>query len=28
MKGYFNVCYLKYEQGVIESLKKGGDEDM
>jgi hypothetical protein len=25
MKGYFNVAYLKYEQGVIHSLQKEGD---
>ena len=28
MKGYFNVAYLRYEQGVIDSLRKGGDQNM
>jgi hypothetical protein len=30
MKGYFNVAYLKYEQGVIEKVRKeaAGDEVM
>ena len=28
MKGYFNVAYLRYEQGVIDSLRKGSDQNM
>lgn len=28
MKGYFNVAYLRYEQGVIELLRKGSDQNM
>ena len=30
MKGYFNIAYLKYEQGVIDKLRKqaAGDEIM
>ena len=28
MKGYFNVAYLRYEQRVIDSLRKGSDQNM